>query len=44
MMNSETGENKQNTVNEFVDARLGVHTINAVFLWKEKGKSEGLRD
>ena len=44
MMNLKTGENRHNQVYEIVDARLGVHAINAGFIWKAKGKSEGLRD
>ena len=39
MLNLKTGENRQNQVYEIVDARLGVHTMNADFIWKAKGES-----
>ena len=38
MMNLETGDKKQTPVNEIVDARLGVHTMNGGFIWKVKGE------
>ncbi len=44
MLNLKTGENRHIQIYAIVDARLGVHAINAGFIWKAKGKSEGLRE
>ena len=44
MMNLETGDKKQTPVNEIVNARRGVHTMNGGFIWKAKGERRKVKD